>query len=60
MHVMVLWSCSKFSEIYFPILFTWKRALLLLQSAQTVCGAPPYPARNAHRSSLPKDKAEVL
>jgi hypothetical protein len=26
---MVLWSFSKFSEVYFLILLTWKRALLL-------------------------------
>jgi hypothetical protein len=56
---MVLWSCSKFSEIYIPILFTWKRPLLLLQSAQSVCETPAYPARNAHRSSLPESKADV-
>jgi len=59
MHVMVLWSCSEFSEIYFPILFTWKRALLFLQSAQSVCATSAYPARNARRSSLPEDKADV-
>jgi len=35
------------------------KALLLLPSAQTVCGAPAYPARNAHRSSLPEGKADV-
>ena len=28
------------------------KALLLLQSVQTVCEAAAYPARNAHRSSL--------
>ena len=35
------------------------KALLLLQNAQTICGAPPYPAHNAHRSSFSEDKADV-
>jgi len=35
---MVLWSCSIFSEIYIPILFPWKRALLLSKAPRLSVG----------------------